>query len=124
EYLSPAEYRQAAASPVTLGRNIVERASDPYFVALLQDEIQDHLGEDSRRVRSVQTTLDVDLQQAATEAVRSGMANVDRQLSGRKDVPPGQPQVALIALDPRTGEIKALVGGRDYSASQLNHAVS
>ena len=46
----------------------------------------------------VQTTLDVDLQQAAAEAVRNGMANVDRQLKGRKGIPPGQPQVALIAL--------------------------
>src|SRR6185436_12521095 len=70
------------------------------------------------------TTLDVDLQQAAAEAVRNGMANVDRQLKGRKDIPPGQPQVALIALDPRTGEIKALVGGWDYTVSQLNHAVA
>ena len=34
------------------------------------------------------------------------------------------PQVALIALDPHTGEIKALVGGRDYATSQLNHVLA
>ena len=34
------------------------------------------------------------------------------------------PQVALICLDPHTGEIKALVGGRNYGMSQLNHAVA
>jgi penicillin-binding protein 1B len=34
------------------------------------------------------------------------------------------PQVALVALDPRTGEIKALIGGRDYGQSQLNHALA
>ena len=35
-----------------------------------------------------------------------------------------QPQVALVALDPRTGEIRALVGGRNYGESQLNHALA
>jgi penicillin-binding protein 1B len=65
----------------------------------------------------VYTTLDMDLQRAAVEAVRIGMQNVDEQLRKRKHldpIPPGQPQVALIALDPHSGEIKALVGGRDY----------
>ena len=35
-----------------------------------------------------------------------------------------QAQVALVALDPRTGEIKAMIGGRDYGQSQLNHALA
>ena len=34
------------------------------------------------------------------------------------------PQVALIAMDPHTGEVLALAGGRDYSISQLDHAVA
>jgi penicillin-binding protein 1B len=53
------------------------------------------------------------------------MDSVDQQL--RKGKKPGEkvrPQVALIALDPRTGEIKALVGGRNYGDSQLNHVVA
>ena len=69
----------------------------------------------------------MDLQRAAVEAVRIGMQNVDEQLRRRKNpdpIPPGQPQVALIALDPHTGEIKALVGGRDYGSSQLNHTAA
>ena len=52
------------------------------------------------------------------------MQKVDAQLGNRKSresVPAGAPQVALIALDPHTGEIKALVGGRDYGTSQVNH---
>jgi penicillin-binding protein 1B len=55
------------------------------------------------------------------------MQNVDDQLRKRKHldpIPPGQPQVALIALDPHSGEIKALVGGRDYGSSQLNHTAA
>ena len=53
-----------------------------------------------------------------------GMEKVDSLLRERKGggAEQGQPQVALIALDPHTGEVKALVGGRDYGTSQLNHA--
>jgi penicillin-binding protein 1B len=70
---------------------------------------------------SLYTSLDLRLQQAAEEAVRSGMARVDRLTRKRGGAPA---QVALVALDPSTGEIKALVGGRDYASSQLNRALA
>ncbi len=51
-----------------------------------------------------------------------------RRAKGKKatedEPPPPQAQVALVALDPRTGEIKAMIGGRDYGQSQLNHALA
>ena len=78
----------------------------------------------------VYTTLDLDLQRAGSDALRSGMAEVDQQLKKSKrakDAPPpdpNQPQVALVALDPHTGEIRALIGGRDYGVSQLNHVLA
>jgi len=77
------------------------------------------------------TTLDPQLQRVAAAAIDSGMKNVDamlaakyaknRKLKGKKAEPQQIPQVqaSLIALDPRTGEIKALIGGRDYGQSQL-----
>src|SRR5262249_50062809 len=69
--------------------------------------------------------LDPELQAAAEVAVRLGMAKVDRLLrSQRQQLPADQPQVALIALDPHTGLIKALVGGRNYRNSQFNHATA
>src|SRR5262249_52659990 len=43
--------------------------------------------------------------------------------AGAREILP-QVQVALVALDPKTGEIRALVGGRDYGQSQLNHALA
>jgi penicillin-binding protein 1B len=55
------------------------------------------------------------------------MQNVDQQLKKRRvkeGIPEGEPQVALIALDPHTGEIRALVGGRNYATSQLNHVLA
>src|SRR5207237_5075512 len=65
---------------------------------------------------------DLNLQRLALAAVRDGLAQVDQTLSRRRRKP-GPAQAALIAVDPRTGEILAMVGGRSYSQSQYNRAV-
>lgn len=65
---------------------------------------------------NVQTTLDLDLQRAANIAVKNHLAKLDRAFSKRANLP----EAALIAIDPHTGEILAMVGGRDYAQSQLN----
>lgn len=62
----------------------------------------------------VHTTLDAGLQRAAEGAVRAGLAR--NGLGGA--------EAALVAIDPRTGEVLALVGGRDYGASQFNRATA
>ena len=78
----------------------------------------------------VYTTLDLDLQRAASEGARSGSAELDQHLKKprpSKNAAPtdsNQPQFSLVALDPHTGDVKALIGGRDYGASQLNHALA
>jgi penicillin-binding protein 1B len=86
----------------------------------------------------IYTTLDSDLQNAAAQAVESGIKVVDEQVKKRRtrririakgkyetQVEKGpDAQVALIAMDPHTGEVLALVGGRNYAWSQLDHAVA
>jgi penicillin-binding protein 1B len=55
------------------------------------------------------------------------MRNVDEQVRkahGKRTTPINYPQVALVALNPHTGQILAMVGGRNYGVSQLNHAAS
>ena len=85
----------------------------------------------------IYTTLDPDLQRAAAQAVESGIKLVDDQVTKRRthrvkiskgkyetQVDQGpEAQVALVVLDPHTGEVLALVGGRNYGFSQLDHAV-
>ena len=70
----------------------------------------------------IYTSLDLNLQRAANEAVQIGMRQVDELL--RKSKITKEAQCALIALDPHTGEIKALVGGRNYGQSQLDHVTA
>jgi penicillin-binding protein 1B len=125
-YIDDATYRAAVNTPVKITSEQSGTVASQYFVDLVGEELQSDLGDQQKDVRSIFTSLDPDLQRAAEEAVRMGMQNVDKQLYGKKGHPqvPGQPQVALIALDPHTGEIKALVGGRNYAASQLNHVLA
>ncbi|HEX3876065.1 MAG TPA: PBP1A family penicillin-binding protein [Bryobacteraceae bacterium] len=127
QYLSDAEYQQALATPVKIAPENNLRMQDQYFVDVMNNELQSKLDDHDRQTRYIYTTLDPDLQRAAEEAVTSGMEKVDALLKRQKrhePIPAGQPQVALVALDPRTGEIKALLGGRNYGTSQLNHALA
>lgn len=96
-------------------------AGAPYFIDYVKEALERE-GDDLTQPTHlrVYTTLDIDLQKAAFEAVEEGMAEVDRLLSRRK--PPPEPQAALVALDPRSGEVLALVGGRNYSVSQYDRA--
>jgi len=122
--LGEAEYRAASAEPLKLAPGVADDSANSYFLSLVNDDLQSTVGDSAKAVRSVVTTLDPNLQTAAEAAVRMGMDEVDRQLRGRGKLPSGEPQVALVAIDPRTGEVKAMVGGRNYAANQLNHALA
>jgi penicillin-binding protein 1B len=128
-YISDQQYLEAAASPLTVARGGAESADAPYFVDLVNDELQDEFQTHDFQDRSyrVYTTLDMDLQRDAAEAVRIGMKEVDDQIrqQGRfRRTKPPEAQVALVALDTQTAEIKALVGGRNYGVSQLNRVLA
>ena len=137
-YLTDAQYRQAVATPIRVKPEQSEFSQSQYFVDLMNEEAQARLGEQEKQTRFLYSTLDPDLQDAAQQAVAAGMESVDKLLRcgrrrrprrGAKAAKPSAcgstpPQVALIALDPHTGEIKALIGGRNYAASQLNHVLS
>ena len=60
--------------------------------------------------KNVYTTIDLDLQRAAADAIRCGMREVDRQLGPKPAKSGTHAEAALIAIDPHTGEIKAMVG--------------
>ena len=138
KFATEADVQDAKRVPLKLVRASVTGNEAPYFVDMVKDHLLEKYSEQellSTNYR-VYTTIDPQLQRAAAAAVASGMKNVDDLLAkkyarahaakGKKvtgEIIP-QAQVALVALDPRTGEIKALIGGRDYGQSQLNHALA
>jgi penicillin-binding protein 1B len=98
-------------------------------VDLVHDQLAQRIGDQELNHDSLRiyTSLDPELQRAASEAVEAGMKNVDelvRKLHKKGDTNITYPQVALVAMNPHTGQILALVGGRNYGVSQLNHATS
>ena len=93
-------------------------AEAAYFLDIAGNEAAKDLDERPSGSAKIYTTLDPRLQQAAEQAIADGMRLVDKALAARHKTgqPVGtRPQVALIALDPHTGEVKALCGGRDYA---------
>ncbi len=138
--ITKAEAEKAKATPLKLAPPNVEASDAPYFVDLVRDNLVSHFSERELSEQSyrIYTTLDPNLQKAAAQAVESGMKLVDDQVNRRRtkkikigkgkyqtQVEPGpQAQVALVAMDPHTGEVLALVGGRNYGLSQLDHAVA
>jgi len=123
------DYAVAVESPLSLAKGATQSLDAPYFVDLVNEFLQSRFQDVDFQANSfrVYTTLDLDLQRAAGEAIRTGMQNVDelvRKQKRFKGQPVPEAQCALIALDPHTGEIKALAGGRNYGVSQLNHVMA
>ncbi len=126
-YITAAQYAAAVNTPLGLAPDRMDGGDAPYFLALMNDELESRLpdDEDNPGLSQVYTTLDPDLQRAAVESIEKALPKVDAIVRKKRIAKDGAlPQVALVALDPHTGEIKALVGGRDYRKSQLNHAIA
>jgi penicillin-binding protein 1B len=140
KFVTEEDVQDAKRSPLKLAHTAVVGSEAPYLVDMVKDHLLENYTETellSQNFR-VYTTLDPQLQRAAAVAIEAGMKNVDdllakkyeksRKAKGKKanadPVTIPQAQAALIAIDAHTGEIKALVGGRDYGQSQINHVLA
>jgi penicillin-binding protein 1B len=132
----------AKATPLKLAPQNVEASDAPYFVDMIREQLRASYSDEDLNGGGyrIYTTLDPGLQKAAADAVEVGIRGADEQVkqlrirrtkikdakgkTETKVVSGPVPQVALIALDPHTGDVLALVGGRNYGFSQLNHALA
>ena len=123
---------RAKSEPLHLSAASVDASEAPYFVDLVRDQLVQKLGERDFNSEGlhIYTSLDPDLQRLATTAVESTIHVVDERvdkqhaLDKKRGIAYVYPQVALVALNPHTGQVLAMVGGRSYGNSQLNHAVA
>ena len=124
-FISAADHDRAVREPLQVAARAVDNEA-PYFVDLVSQQVAESFGTETASANRVDvyTTLDLNLQKAALDAVRSGLAKVDEALAGRRRKVTARAQAALVAVDPRTGEILALVGGRSYNQSQFNRAAT
>jgi len=113
--LSVPDYRAAVAQSLPAEDQIIppqEKSQAPYFTTWARQQIVNRFGPTKAFSGglSIRTSLDLPLQQAAQTAVGNW-------LSG-----PGQPSAALVAIDNRTGEVRAMVGGSDFAHAPFNLA--
>jgi 1A family penicillin-binding protein len=118
-YISPEERDAAEKAPVLLAG--LPKSAAPYFVAYVISQLESRHPEIGDQIYRggyrIYTTLDLDMQKAAEEAFARHMPEGAKDAQGV-----AQPQGALVALEPSTGYVKAMIGGRDWDETQLNRA--
>jgi penicillin-binding protein 1B len=125
EYITPDAAERASKEPVTVFARALDNEA-PYFVDYLGEVLDASFpGITSKPgVLDIYTTLDLNLQRYAHDALRGGLTRVDAVLARRKRGPRRVAQAALVAVDPRTGDIVSFIGGRSYNQSQFNRVIS
>ncbi len=128
-YITHSQFEQACDAPMIISKQGTDSADAPYFLDLVNERLSDnfHDRDFQDSGSKIYTTLDPQLQRDATEAVAVGMHELEVTLAKRHKKGGGpieDPQVALICLDPHTGEVKALIGGKNYGQSQLDHVMA
>lgn len=120
--LSDERWVQAVNRPVRVALPHDVLTDAPYFVDFLLRQVEEGMGPGIPEGARLYSTLDVHVQQLAEEALANGLAKLEGAYPGLKD--PASPlQGAVLVLEARTGHVLAMVGGREYRASQFNRAV-
>ncbi|MGD8944292.1 MAG: transglycosylase domain-containing protein, partial [Desulfobacterales bacterium] len=123
KWITPDELEEARKQPINAVGFLAAAKKAPYFIDYLTEQLNAlYRSEDLTSLGlSIYTTLDTQVQMAAEEALANGLArleNANPQL--QRTAPEEKLQGALVVMQPKTGHILALVGGRNYSVSQFN----
>jgi len=119
--LTPAQAEEAKKAPLPLQPALKTGGPAPYFVEYVRQKVEERFGSSILYSGglNIYTSINDELQNDAEQAVRSGLPRIEAR-HGKKGSSPLQ--AALIAIDPASGHIRAMVGGRDFSQSQFNRA--
>ena len=120
-YIDDRELSRALAEPLRVAAVSPESGEARYFLDALSQQLPDVYDEHvlvSEGLR-IYSTLDPRMQRAAARALKVGLRRVEGEVSPDLD-PAARLQGCLLAMRPQTGEVLALVGGRDYGVSQFN----
>jgi len=141
--IDQAQYDAARRAPLTLTNGIeIKETFGLYFKEQVRRELVDRFGwpRIAQGGLRVYTTLDTDLQQQAEKILEAGLVTIEKRrgyaheprrpadasshaaAKAKEDVASEYLQGALVALDPHSGAVRALVGGRDFNESRFNRA--
>jgi len=139
--ITQVEFDKAMASPLGVTQNRYTNDRAPYFIEMVRLYLDEKYGSNAvyEGGLKVYTTLDNDLQVFADKALERQIGQLEKDMRLKKtrstylasiesgETPAGGRtpyiQGAVVALDPRTGAVRALTGGRDWNESNFNRAV-
>lgn len=122
--INDVQFEEASNSPLTVSRFPRTSRSAPFFVDLVMKQLRETYPETQLKTEGLRifTTLDTIMQRSAELALDSGIAGLNKQYSYlRKQTAPLEG--VIITIQPGTGYVKALVGGRNYTKTQFNRAI-
>jgi len=123
EDITAAEFAEAVAEPLRMAPVVNETRDAPYFVDFVRQELAQTYPADVLTTEglNIYTALDMHLQRLAEQTLQAGLADLEKRYPRlHADKPADQLQGCLIAIQPQTGAIKAMMGGRDYRFTQFN----
>ncbi len=122
-HIDDATYEAARNEPLRVSTAMTRAKDAPYFVDFVRQELADLYPTDlltSEGLR-IYTSLDLHLQYQAEQALQDGLAALEKRHPRlQADTPEEQLQGCLLAIQPQTGAIKAMMGGRNYRSTQFN----
>ena len=123
-FIDPIQMEEALETDLELAPRRIQSNPNQYFIQYVISKLEKEYGKEFVHFGGLKifTTIDTRLQQFAQQAVTTHMKSLDRRMESREDEE--VLQAAVVALENKTGAVRALLGGRDYAQSQFNRAVS
>ena len=125
EIITAREYDHTINTEINTDHDRQRSTRAPYFMEYIKNNLEEILGASIlyKGGLSIYTTLDYKLQQAAEKAVADGLLSLKNRMM-KHNTAQGDAQAALISIGVKSGDIIAMVGGRDFDQSMYNRAIS
>jgi penicillin-binding protein 1A len=139
KFINRATYEQASEAPLGVTKTRYNAQEAPYFIEMVRQYVDEHYGSNQlyEGGLKIHTSLDIDLQHAAEESLERRLTALEQRnqykktravlakatVSAREKGQTEYLQGAIVSIEPTSGQIMALVGGRDFNDSNFNRAV-
>ena len=126
DYITAKQFKQALTTPLTFNTDENKQIlKAPYFTEHIRRYIEGKYGSDAlyKEGLLVYTSLDLEMQNAAQVSLESGLMDLERRHKYQGHRQSSGLQGALMCMDPDTGYVRAMVGGKDFKKSEFNRAI-
>ena len=122
KFINQEEEKNAMKEPIRLNKTIVPSHIAPYFIEQVRLYIEQKYGQDAiyHYGWKIYTTVDIEMQNSAETVAQERMEEFDKEKGYTVALTSEKAQCALLAVDPINGQIRAMIGGRDFKESQFN----